>query len=116
MTGSVRAYDVSTVLAVPLLMPGSLVVTVSFSAAAYPRAVDDVGCAMAKAADDRMSLMVADRLRERGICCLSVWPGLAKLVLSGPAVPAAAARRAGCPCPCQLPGIGPAPLRPPALP
>ncbi len=73
---SVRAHFTSTALAVPLLPHGSLVVTISFFAARYPRAVDDVAYMMAKAADDRLMLAAAAALGERGVTCVSLWPGL----------------------------------------
>lgn len=73
---SVRAHFTTTALAVPLLLPESLVVTISFFVGRYPRAVDDVAYTMAKAADDRLMLCAAAALRERGITCVSLWPGL----------------------------------------
>jgi NAD(P)-dependent dehydrogenase (short-subunit alcohol dehydrogenase family) len=73
---SVRAHFTSTALAVPLLRPGSLVVTISYFVGRYPRAVDDVAYTMAKAADDRLMLAAAAALREREVACVSLWPGL----------------------------------------
>jgi NAD(P)-dependent dehydrogenase (short-subunit alcohol dehydrogenase family) len=73
---SVRAHFTSTALAVPLLADGALVVTISFFVGRYPRAADDVAYAMAKTADDRLMLCAAAALRERGVTCISLWPGL----------------------------------------
>lgn len=73
---SVRAHFASTALAVPLLQPGSLVVTISYFVGRYPRVVDDVAYTMAKAADDRLMLAAAAALREREVACLALWPGL----------------------------------------
>jgi NAD(P)-dependent dehydrogenase (short-subunit alcohol dehydrogenase family) len=72
----VRAHFTSSALAVPLMGAGSLIVTVSFFAGSYPRPTDDVAYTMAKAADDRMMLAMAEALRERQITCLAVYPGL----------------------------------------
>jgi dehydrogenase/reductase SDR family member 1 len=80
----VRAHYTASALAVPLLPDGGLIVTISFLIGSYPRAVDDVGYAVAKAADDRMMLSMAAHLRERGITCVSLSPGLVRteLILS----------------------------------
>jgi NAD(P)-dependent dehydrogenase (short-subunit alcohol dehydrogenase family) len=72
----VRSHFTASALAVPLMPPGGLIVTVSFLIGSYPRAVDDVPYAVAKAADDRMILSMAAQLRERGITCVALYPGL----------------------------------------
>jgi NAD(P)-dependent dehydrogenase (short-subunit alcohol dehydrogenase family) len=76
MTAGVRAHFTASALAVPLMGAGSLIATISFFAGSYPRPGDDVAYTMAKAADDRMMVSMAATLRERGITCVALYPGL----------------------------------------
>ena len=62
----VRAHYAATVLAVPLLRPGGLVVTISFFPGSYLNGDDQVAYSVAKAADDRMvAVMAAPAARAR---------------------------------------------------
>ena len=74
----VRAHHVSSVLAVPLMLPQrqGLIVITSFFAAHK----DDAGVAygVAKAADDRMAALMAHELRPHGIAAVSLYPGLVR--------------------------------------
>jgi len=79
----VRAHYVSSVLAVPLMLPragtiggGGLIVSTSFFAAQR----DDMGVAygVAKAADDRMAALMAHELRPHGIAAVSFYPGIVR--------------------------------------
>jgi dehydrogenase/reductase SDR family member 1 len=74
----VRAHYTATVLAVPVLRAGGLVVTVSFFPGSYPSGDDQVSYAVAKAADDRMIAIMAEQLRPRGITAVSLYPGLVR--------------------------------------
>jgi NAD(P)-dependent dehydrogenase (short-subunit alcohol dehydrogenase family) len=75
-TGGVRAHYAATVLAVPLLRPGALVVTVSFFPGSYPSGDDQVAYSVAKAADDRLVAVAAAQLKPRGVAAVSLYPGL----------------------------------------
>jgi NAD(P)-dependent dehydrogenase (short-subunit alcohol dehydrogenase family) len=77
-TGGVRAHYTATVLAAPLLQPGSLVATVSFFPGSYLNGDDQVAYSVAKAADDRMVAMTAAQLRPRGVTVVSLYPGLVR--------------------------------------
>jgi dehydrogenase/reductase SDR family member 1 len=77
-TAGVRAHYACTVLAAPLLRPGGLVVTVSFFPGAYPSGDDQVAYSVAKAADDRMTAVMAAQLRPRHITAVSLYPGLVR--------------------------------------
>jgi len=81
LTAGVRAHYTASALAVPLMDAGGLIVTVSMLVGTYPRAADDVGYAVAKAADDRMMLMMGAQAGERGITCVSLSPGLVRTEL-----------------------------------
>ncbi|GAA0799818.1 SDR family NAD(P)-dependent oxidoreductase [Spirilliplanes yamanashiensis] len=74
----VRAHYAATVLAVPLLRPGSLVATVSFFPGSYPSADDQVAYSVAKAADDRLVAATAAQLEPRGVTAVGVYPGLVR--------------------------------------
>ena len=74
----VRAHYAATVLAVPLLRPGGLVVTVSFFPGSYVDGADQVAYSVAKAADDRMVAVMAAQLAERGVTAVSLYPGLVR--------------------------------------
>jgi NAD(P)-dependent dehydrogenase (short-subunit alcohol dehydrogenase family) len=74
----VRAHYVTTVLAVPLLRPGALVVTVSFFPGSYPSGDDQVAYSVAKAADDRMIAVMAAQLRPREVTAVALYPGLVR--------------------------------------
>ena len=77
-SAGVRAHYVSSVLAVPLMLPQGrgLIVSTSFFAAQK----DNVGVAygVAKAADDRMAALMAYELRPHGIAAVSLYPGLVR--------------------------------------
>jgi NAD(P)-dependent dehydrogenase (short-subunit alcohol dehydrogenase family) len=77
-TGGVRAHYAATVLAVPLLRPGALVITVSFFPGSYLNGADQVAYSVAKAADDRMVAVMAAQLAEREVTALSLYPGLVR--------------------------------------
>jgi NAD(P)-dependent dehydrogenase (short-subunit alcohol dehydrogenase family) len=77
-TAGVRAHYAATVLAVPLLRPGALVVTVSFFPGSYLNGADQVAYSVAKAADDRMIAVMAAQLAERGVTAVSLYPGLVR--------------------------------------
>ena len=73
----VRAHYVASVLAVPLMGTGGLIVTVSFFPGSY---LGDHGVAssVAKAADDRMTAMMARQLAGRGVTAVALYPGLVR--------------------------------------
>jgi NAD(P)-dependent dehydrogenase (short-subunit alcohol dehydrogenase family) len=77
-TGGVRAHYATTVLAVPVLRPGALVVTVSFFPGSYVSGEDQVAYSVAKAADDRMIAVMAEQLRTRQVTAVSLYPGLVR--------------------------------------
>ena len=77
-TAGVRAHYAATVLAVPLLRPGALVVTVSFFPGSYLDGGDQVAYSVAKAADDRMVAVMAAQLAERDVTAVSLYPGLVR--------------------------------------
>jgi NAD(P)-dependent dehydrogenase (short-subunit alcohol dehydrogenase family) len=77
-TGGVRAHYATTVLAVPLLRPGSLVVTISFFPGSYLNGADQVAYSVAKAADDRMIAVMAEQLRPRQVTAVALYPGLVR--------------------------------------
>jgi NAD(P)-dependent dehydrogenase (short-subunit alcohol dehydrogenase family) len=77
-TAGVRAHYAATVLAVPLLRTGALVVTVSFFPGSYLNRADQVAYSVAKAADDRMIAVMAAQLAERGVTAVSLYPGLVR--------------------------------------
>jgi len=73
----VRAHYVASVLAVPLMGPGGLIVTVSF----FPGSVvgdHAVTYSVAKAADDRLIAIMARKLADRGVSAVSLYPGLVR--------------------------------------
>jgi NAD(P)-dependent dehydrogenase (short-subunit alcohol dehydrogenase family) len=65
-------------LAVPLLRPGALVVTVSFFPGSYVSGDDQVAYSVAKAADDRMVAVMAAQLASRGVTAVALYPGLVR--------------------------------------
>jgi dehydrogenase/reductase SDR family member 1 len=73
----VRAHYVASALAVPLMPPGSLIVTISYFVGAY-LGPDWVAYSVAKAADDRMIAVMARHLSERGVSAVSLYPGLVR--------------------------------------
>ena len=78
ITSGVRAHYAATVLAVPLLRPGSLVATISFFPGSYPHGDDQVAYSVAKAADDRMVAVTAAQLRARRVTAVALYPGLVR--------------------------------------
>jgi NAD(P)-dependent dehydrogenase (short-subunit alcohol dehydrogenase family) len=74
----VRAHYVATVLAVPKLRPGALVVTVSFFPGSYLNGDDQVAYSVAKVADDRMTAVMAEQLRPREVTAVALYPGLVR--------------------------------------
>jgi NAD(P)-dependent dehydrogenase (short-subunit alcohol dehydrogenase family) len=77
-TAGVRAHYAATVLAVPLLRPGALVVTVSFFPGSYVSGDDQVAYSVAKAADDRMIAVMAAQLASRDVTAVALYPGLVR--------------------------------------
>jgi len=73
-TAGVRAHYVSSVLAVPKMPRGGLIVTVSSD----PGPAGAVAYRVAKAADDAMVAAMAPSLAERGITVVSLHPGLVR--------------------------------------
>lgn len=73
----VRAHYVASVLAVPLMGAGGLIVNVSFFPGTYV-GDDAVAYSVAKAADDRMVTMMARQLAARGVSAVSLYPGLVR--------------------------------------
>ncbi|XVU21307.1 SDR family NAD(P)-dependent oxidoreductase [Actinoplanes sp. CA-054009] len=79
MFGSgVRAHYAATVLAVPVLRAGALVVTVSFFPGSYLSGEDQVAYSVAKAADDRMVAVTAAQLAARDVTAVALYPGLVR--------------------------------------
>lgn len=74
----VRAHYAATVLAVPVLRPGALVVTVSFFPGSYVDGDDQVAYSVAKAADDRMVAVTAAQLAARDVTAVALYPGLVR--------------------------------------
>jgi NAD(P)-dependent dehydrogenase (short-subunit alcohol dehydrogenase family) len=74
----VRAHYVATVLAVPKLRPGALVVTVSFFPGSYLNGDDQVAYSVAKVADDRMTAVMDEQLRPREVTAVALYPGLVR--------------------------------------
>ena len=77
-TAGVRAHYAATVLAVPKLRPGALVVTVSFFPGSYLNGADQVAYSVAKVADDRMIAVMAEQLRPRQVTAVALYPGLVR--------------------------------------
>jgi len=77
-TSGVRAHYAATVLAVPVLRPGALVVTVSFFPGSYLNGDDQVAYSVAKAADDRMVAVTAAQLAARDVTAVALYPGLVR--------------------------------------
>jgi NAD(P)-dependent dehydrogenase (short-subunit alcohol dehydrogenase family) len=77
-SAGVRAHYVASTLAVPMMLDGEggLIVNVSSFAAASPKEVVPLG--VAKAATDRLSALMAEQLRDRGIAVVSLYPGLVR--------------------------------------
>ncbi|MCU7725011.1 SDR family NAD(P)-dependent oxidoreductase [Actinoplanes sp. KI2] len=77
-TSGVRAHYAATVLAVPVLRAGALVVTVSFFPGSYLNGTDQVAYSVAKAADDRMVAVTAAQLTARDVTAVALYPGLVR--------------------------------------
>jgi NAD(P)-dependent dehydrogenase (short-subunit alcohol dehydrogenase family) len=77
-TSGVRAHYAATVLAVPVLRPGALVVTVSFFPGRYLNGKDQAAYSVAKAADDRMVAVTAVQLAARDVTAVALYPGLVR--------------------------------------
>jgi NAD(P)-dependent dehydrogenase (short-subunit alcohol dehydrogenase family) len=77
-TSGVRAHYAATVLAVPVLRAGALVVTVSFFPGSYLNGEDQVAYSVAKAADDRMVAVTAAQLVARDVTAVALYPGLVR--------------------------------------
>jgi dehydrogenase/reductase SDR family member 1 len=77
-SAGVRAHYVASRFAVPLMLgrERGLIVNVSSFAAANPREVVPLGAA--KAATDRLSLLMAEQLHDHGIAVVSLYPGLVR--------------------------------------
>lgn len=76
----VRAHYVALARCAPLLIstPASLAVTVSFATPAAEQHAFGAAYAMAKSADDRLALAGAVQLREYGVTCVALHPGLVR--------------------------------------
>ncbi|MFB9185607.1 SDR family NAD(P)-dependent oxidoreductase [Dactylosporangium sucinum] len=76
----VRAHYVTTAKCVPLLLhrPGGLVVTVSMEVGAVHDLRQPVAYSVAKTADDRLALAVAEALKRHGVASVSLYPGLVR--------------------------------------
>jgi NAD(P)-dependent dehydrogenase (short-subunit alcohol dehydrogenase family) len=75
--GGVRAHYVALAACAPLLIAtsGSLVVTISVAIPDAELGSHGVAYAMAKAADDRLAMAAAVKLRERGVASVALHPG-----------------------------------------
>jgi len=74
----VRAHYVASTFAMPLMLSGGsgLIVNISSFAAANPK--ESVALGVAKSATDRMSLLMAEQVREHGIAVITLYPGLVR--------------------------------------
>jgi NAD(P)-dependent dehydrogenase (short-subunit alcohol dehydrogenase family) len=73
----VRSHYISSTLAVPLMLSqGGLIVNTSSFAAANTK--EHVALGTAKAATDRLTLLMAEQLREHSIAVVSLYPGLVR--------------------------------------
>jgi dehydrogenase/reductase SDR family protein 1 len=72
----VRAHYIASRLAVPRMSEGGLIVNVSSFAAANPKEVVPLG--VAKVSTDKLSELMAEQLRDRGITVVSIYPGLVR--------------------------------------
>jgi NAD(P)-dependent dehydrogenase (short-subunit alcohol dehydrogenase family) len=72
----VRAHYAASRLAVPLMTDGGVIVNISSFAARNPQEVVPLG--VAKDATDKLSALMAEQLRERGIAVVSLYPGLVR--------------------------------------
>ncbi len=77
-TAGVRAHYAATFLAVPLMRPGALVVTVSIIPGSYVSGDDQVAYSVAKVADDRMIAVMAAQLASRDVTAVALYPGLVR--------------------------------------
>lgn len=79
-TSGVWAHYVTSWCAAPLLRstPGSVIVTVSMEIGAAHRSGHGVAYSVAKAADDRLALGMAEALRSDGVASVAVSPGLVR--------------------------------------
>jgi NAD(P)-dependent dehydrogenase (short-subunit alcohol dehydrogenase family) len=75
--GGVRAHYVALAACAPLLIatPGSLVATLSVAIGDAGLDSNGVAYAMAKAADDRLAMAAAAKLREHAVASVAVHPG-----------------------------------------
>ncbi len=78
--GGIRAHYVTSRLCAPLLRrdPGGLVVNISMALGQSHVAGQGVAYSVAKAADDRLSLAMAEQLAESGVAAVSLHPGLVR--------------------------------------
>jgi NAD(P)-dependent dehydrogenase (short-subunit alcohol dehydrogenase family) len=73
----VRAHYVSASLAAPLMLEnGGLIVNVSSFAGVNSK--ENVALGTAKAATDRLSLLMSEQLRAHGVAVVSLYPGLVR--------------------------------------
>jgi NAD(P)-dependent dehydrogenase (short-subunit alcohol dehydrogenase family) len=73
----VRSHPVSSTLAAPLMVEhGGLIVNTSSFAGANSK--EHVALGTAKAATDRLTLLMAEQLRERSVAVVSLYPGLVR--------------------------------------
>lgn len=78
--GGVRAHYVTSMACVPLLRrtAGSVIATVSMEVGARHTATHGVAYSMAKAADDRLAVAMAEQLAPDGVASVAVYPGLVR--------------------------------------
>ncbi|ADV67853.1 SDR family NAD(P)-dependent oxidoreductase [Deinococcus maricopensis] len=75
----VRAHYVTSSLCAPLLIEArGLLVNISFFAALRHRGTENIPYFLAKGADDRMALAMANHLRPHGVTAVSLYPGLVR--------------------------------------
>jgi NAD(P)-dependent dehydrogenase (short-subunit alcohol dehydrogenase family) len=73
----VRAHYVSSSFAVPLMLEhGGLIVNISSFAGVNSK--ENVALGTAKAATDRLSLLMSEQLRAHGVAVVSLYPGLVR--------------------------------------
>jgi dehydrogenase/reductase SDR family member 1 len=76
-SAGVRAHYVSSSFAVPLMLEhGGLIVNVSSFAAVNSN--ENVALGTAKAATDRLSLLMSEQLRAHAVAVVSLYPGLVR--------------------------------------
>jgi len=78
MDAGPRAHFVTSALAAPLMIERGAGLIVNVSSFAGLRYSGDVVYGVAKAATDRLASDMAEELREHGVACVSLYPGLVR--------------------------------------